>query len=179
VSHSGPFYNRRIGSRIAVDGARLGWRPILPRRRFRREQRADSVKVADLSITGALVIGPRDARVRIGTQVEIDVGGQRGVVEIRRIDADPDPALAWYGVQCSSISNPNCNSSSTTPSRHDVPTTSCGAGTPPTKDGNAERPPNVGAGSIRHVPQFREIDIARCRVRVELVPSPSVHQSPP
>ena len=99
MSDSGPFYNRRIGSRIAVDGARLGWRPILPRRRFRREQSADSVKVADLSITGALVIGPRDARVRIGTQVEIDAGGQRGVVEIRRIDADTDPALAWYGVQ--------------------------------------------------------------------------------
>ena len=99
VSHSGPFYNRRIGSRIAFDGARLGWRPVLPRRLFHRAQRADSVTVADLSITGALVVGARDARVRVGTQVEIDVGGQRGIVEIRRIDADTDPALAWYGVQ--------------------------------------------------------------------------------
>ena len=40
-----------------------------------------------------------DATIAIGSLVDINIGGRRGIVEVRRIEISHDPSVAYYGVQ--------------------------------------------------------------------------------
>ena len=92
-------YNRRIGTRAAVSPISVSWLPALPRKHFHRAEKPHQAVVDELSVTGARVRALKDPSVRVGTQAVLTVGGASGLVEVRRIEAAPDPSDALYGVQ--------------------------------------------------------------------------------
>ena len=69
----------------------------------RRSKAADGarpqpVSLVEVSIGGARVMSRSPSRIEVGTWMELDVDGDRGVVVVRRIAEAEDPSLTVYGV---------------------------------------------------------------------------------
>jgi hypothetical protein len=96
---SRPNYNRRVGTRVRIEGAPMRWRAVVPRKRFGRKRPSETADLVDLSITGASIRAHTDARIGIGDHVVIEANGGVGVVEVRRIQPVRHPDEAVYGVE--------------------------------------------------------------------------------
>jgi hypothetical protein len=66
---------------------------------FGLREKPAPAEVIDLSVDGALVLGPFDRNVRRGSVVPIEHAGARGLVQVRHVHDAPDPKLRFYGVQ--------------------------------------------------------------------------------
>lgn len=92
----------RLSDRFQVDGMSLTW--IVPNNRklFGKKTAAIEMQIIDLSIAGALLVGPSIDVVRSGSRVPFLFQGAQGVTEIRHIrSSDSIPDLdngAYYGV---------------------------------------------------------------------------------
>ena len=62
--------------------------------------RAQHATIVDLSRGGARIRARVDAAIAVGSLVDINVGGRRGIVEVRWIETSShEPTIAYYGVQ--------------------------------------------------------------------------------
>lgn len=92
----------RLSDRFHVEGMTMTW--IVPNNRklFGKKTANIDVQIIDLSIAGALLVGPRIDEIRGGSRVPFLYEGAHGVAEIRHIrpaDDVPDFANgAYYGV---------------------------------------------------------------------------------
>lgn len=77
---------------------RVVWEPQLPRNPFRRRP-WEQATIVETSVSGALVQAHAHRAIRRGTRISIALGGDRGVVAVRRVDAAPNPAMSFYGVE--------------------------------------------------------------------------------
>jgi len=93
----------RLGERAAVEGLWVGWhldrqdqRGYLERRRHPVEQQWGLV--VDLSVSGAGIVAPVSHQIAIGSMIDIEAGGFRGLVAVHRIAETDDPETRVYGV---------------------------------------------------------------------------------
>jgi hypothetical protein len=91
--------NARLGRRISSPGVKVTWR-VPRRKRFGRVQLVDEVvDVANVSATGAAIVGPTVPDLRAQHLLPLDCGGLSVVSRIQRIVPSPDPEVSFYGVQ--------------------------------------------------------------------------------
>ena len=91
--------NTRMGRRFPTPGVKVTWR-VPRRKRFGRVQLVDEVvDVANVSATGAAIVGPTVPDLRPAHLLPLDCGGLSVVSRIQRIVASPDPEVSFYGVQ--------------------------------------------------------------------------------
>jgi hypothetical protein len=92
----------RLSERFGVDDLTLSW--VVPNNRkvFGKRTAEIPMTVVDLSVAGALIVGPTVESVRRGTRVQFVHNGQRGQMEVRHVrPADDVPNLrdgVFYGV---------------------------------------------------------------------------------
>ncbi len=92
----------RLSDRFAVQDLTLTW--IVPNNRklFGKKTAQIEVGVVDLSVAGALLLGPMIESVRVGSRVPFIHEGQQGLAEVRHIRAAEDVVSAnsgiYYGV---------------------------------------------------------------------------------
>ncbi len=92
----------RLSERFGVDDLTVSW--IVPNNRkvFGKKTAEIPMTVVDLSVAGALIVGPAVDSVRAGSRLRYIHNGQHGQVEVRHIrPADDVPNLrnaAYYGV---------------------------------------------------------------------------------
>ena len=90
--------SRRIGERLAVQGIVLGW-DTRGRRSPRRIRPFAEADIIDVSVSGAQLLAPDNARIDVGHQVTIAAGGALGVVKVKRIVPVANGQLAVFGVE--------------------------------------------------------------------------------
>ena len=90
--------DRRIGERVEIEPIHSSWIPVTAQIQGGRRARPQPVSLVEVSIGGARVISRSRRRVKVGTWMELDVAGDRGVVVVRRIAEAEDPSLTVYGV---------------------------------------------------------------------------------
>ncbi|MBT8241721.1 MAG: PilZ domain-containing protein [Acidimicrobiia bacterium] len=92
----------RLSDRFSVDNLTLTW--IVPNNRklFGKKSAHVEVAVVDLSVAGALLVGPEIDVVRSGSRVPFIHEGEQGLAEVRHIrPADDIPGVksaVYYGV---------------------------------------------------------------------------------
>jgi hypothetical protein len=92
-------YNWRVHQLRDAKGAHFLWSPVVARRWRGRAKARRAAKVIDLRDSGAQVVAPFDARVRVGTHVQIEAAGGRGVALVQQMAEDDDPTMARYDVR--------------------------------------------------------------------------------
>jgi hypothetical protein len=91
--------NSRLGRRVPSPGVKVTWR-VPRRKRFGRVQLVDEVvDVANVSPTGAAIVGPTVPELRAEHILPLECGGLSVVSRIKRIVVSSDPAVSFYGVQ--------------------------------------------------------------------------------
>lgn len=90
-----PRYERRLVPRRSLDALDVTW-TVPGRSRWRRDK-AESVTLIDLSITGGQVDAPTADRVDRGTTVVLDVDGNHISCRVRRVDHGADRSR--YGLE--------------------------------------------------------------------------------
>jgi hypothetical protein len=90
--------DRRIGERVEIEPIDASWIPVTAQIQGGRRARPQPVSLVEVSIGGARVISRSPSRVRVGTWMELDFDGDRGVVVVRRIADAADPSNTVYGV---------------------------------------------------------------------------------
>lgn len=93
----------RLGARVPVQGLWVLWDLGRVDRRSARERRRHPVEqqfgqVMDLSVSGAGIVAPAAAHLRVGTMIDIEAGGFKGMIAIHRISEIGDPDQRLYGV---------------------------------------------------------------------------------
>jgi hypothetical protein len=93
------FGERRIGERYGLKDPVFQWRipPDTASRRERRRAKPAECQFLDVSVTGALILAPVAADLRVGAHVSIGYEGEATTVRIRRIEPY-NKALSIYGV---------------------------------------------------------------------------------
>jgi hypothetical protein len=87
----------RLSPRYRVADLRLHWSPPTRSILGVRPRRVPA-EVIDLSVSGALLLAPRNPKVRRGANVAIDHGGAHGLVKVRHTTDTTVPELQCYGV---------------------------------------------------------------------------------
>ena len=90
--------DRRIGERVEIEPIHACWTPIAAQIQSGRWARRQPVTLVEVSSTGARVMSRWPSRIEVGTWMELDVDGDRGVVKVRRIADTKDPSVTVYGV---------------------------------------------------------------------------------
>lgn len=91
----------RISERYSIDPIEATWFPPKDSRFSNKPKRA-GVQLIDLSVAGAQIVGPFNRSVAVGMRVPFELGGEKGIVEVRNIrDID---GLGHYGVTFYKIS---------------------------------------------------------------------------
>ena len=90
--------DRRIGERVEIEPIHASWIPITAQLQSGRRTRPQPASLVEVSSTGARVMSRWPSRIEVGTWMELDVDGHRGVLEVRRIAENKDPSLTVYGV---------------------------------------------------------------------------------
>ena len=91
--------NARIGRRFPSPGVKVTWR-VPQRKRFGRVQLIDEVvDVANVSATGAAIVGPTVDELRPGHLLPLECGGLTVVARIQRVVPSSEPGTSFYGVQ--------------------------------------------------------------------------------
>ena len=91
--------NARLGRRFPSPGVKVTWR-VPRRKRFGRVQMIDEVvDVANVSATGAAIVGPTVPDLRPAHLLPLDCGGLTLISRIQRIVVSSDPEVSFYGVQ--------------------------------------------------------------------------------
>ena len=89
----------RLGRRFPSPGVKVTWR-VPRRKRFGRVQLVDEVvDVANVSATGAAIVGPTVPDLRAQHLLPLDCGGLSVVSRIQRVVESSDPEVSFYGVQ--------------------------------------------------------------------------------
>lgn len=94
---------QRLGSRVDVDELWVAWDLGRPDRRGFLEKRRHPVEqqfgqVVNLSVSGAAVVAPVAQHLRVGSMIDLEAGGFRGMVAVHRVDDIGDPERRLYGV---------------------------------------------------------------------------------
>ena len=74
------------------------WEPQFPLKPFQRVP-WEPATIIDVSVSGARVQARANRAITPGTRIAIGSGSLRGLVEICRVDATPNPALSCYSVR--------------------------------------------------------------------------------
>ena len=90
--------DRRIGERVEIEPIHASWIPVTTQIQGGRRARPQPVSLVEVSIGGARVMSRSPSRIEVGTWMELDVDGDRGVVVVRRIAEAEGPSLTVYGV---------------------------------------------------------------------------------
>lgn len=87
----------RLSVRYRVAGVSLEWTAPQGGRVLPNRKKTVSAELVDLSVAGALVRAPASSAIATGTQIEIKLSGEPGIVQVRNMrKADDDMVL--YGV---------------------------------------------------------------------------------
>ena len=97
ILRSPVHHERRIGRRRAVVD-HITWEPQLPKRLFRRAS-WEQATIVEISVSGARVLARANEAITRRSRISIGFGSDRGLVEVRRVEAAPDKSMAFYGVQ--------------------------------------------------------------------------------
>ena len=94
---------QRLGARLDVSNLWVLWDIGRADRRSARERRRHPIEqqfaqVVNLSVSGAAVVAPHAPHLRVGSMLDIEAGGFRGMVAIHRIAECGDPDQRVYGV---------------------------------------------------------------------------------
>ena len=92
---------RRIGERRRVEAVVVRWRSAEARRGFAARFRGPvggEVVLDNLSVTGAGFIGPVDNGMTMNLHLEVELGGEWGLVQLARIRPSNSPGQKYYGV---------------------------------------------------------------------------------
>lgn len=94
--------DRRLGWRLPVSDMWVTWRLDRPDRRPLRQRRfpleRQFGRVVDLSVSGARIIAPFAADLRVGSLIRIEIEGHKGTVAIHRVEPTDAEGLWSYGV---------------------------------------------------------------------------------
>ncbi len=92
----------RLSDRFSVDDLTVTWVVPNNRKLFGKKSAHVDMAVIDLSVAGALLVGPEIEAVRSGSRVPFIHEGQQGLAEVRHIrPADDVPEIksaVYYGV---------------------------------------------------------------------------------
>jgi hypothetical protein len=88
----------RLSDRFAVEDLTVTWVVPNNRKLFGKKTRDVEMLVIDLSVAGALLVGPLIESVRAGSRVPFVHDGEHGLAEVRHIRAADDNSAIYYGV---------------------------------------------------------------------------------
>ncbi|MFW2380704.1 MAG: hypothetical protein ACN4GZ_03015 [Acidimicrobiales bacterium] len=92
----------RLSDRFNVDGLTVTWVVPNNRKLFGKKTAHVEMAVVDLSVAGALLLGPDLGSVRSGSRVPFIHEGQHGLAEVRHVRAADDvpnaQSAVYYGV---------------------------------------------------------------------------------
>ena len=91
----------RLSDRFSVDDLTVTWVVPNNRKLFGKKSADVEMAVVDLSVAGALLLGPAIDGVRNGSRVPFIHEGQQGLAEVRHVrpaDDVPDKSAVYYGV---------------------------------------------------------------------------------
>lgn len=87
----------RLSVRYRVAGIAIEWSAAQGGRVLPSRKRTVDAELLDLSVAGALVRAPKSSALRKGSQVDIKLSGEPGIVRVRNIRTTDD-GLVLYGV---------------------------------------------------------------------------------
>ncbi len=88
----------RLSDRFAVQDLTVTWAVPNNRKLFGKKTAHVEMAVVDLSVAGALLVGPLIESVRAGSRVPFIHNGEHGLAEVRHIRAADDDSAVYYGV---------------------------------------------------------------------------------
>ena len=88
----------RISERYRIAGLNLFWSPPSTKTLSFGKPVEVEAQVLDLSVAGALLMAPVNAKLRSGLRVPVRIGNSNGMVEVRNIRKSSVPDMAFYGV---------------------------------------------------------------------------------
>ncbi|NNF53606.1 MAG: hypothetical protein HKN03_04085 [Acidimicrobiales bacterium] len=92
----------RLSDRFRVEGLAVKCTVPNNRKMFGKKVEQIDMMIVDLSIAGALLLGPKIAEIRAGSKVPFTHNGEEGIAQIRHVRAAHDvPKMknpAYYGV---------------------------------------------------------------------------------
>ena len=92
----------RISQRYTAS-TNVVWYPPSQRRLVRGRPIAATAQLLDLSVAGALLKGPQNRRLQIGSRVKFEMNGTSGIVEVRNMRPAGEDTY-FYGISFFSMS---------------------------------------------------------------------------
>lgn len=87
----------RISVRYRVTGVTVEWTAPQGGRLMPKRKKTVTADLIDLSVAGALIRAPESSAIHVGLRVEVKLGGEAGLVEVRNMRSTDD-GMVLYGV---------------------------------------------------------------------------------
>lgn len=86
----------RISPRYPIPPLKAIWYP--PARRLVGSPAAVEVRLVDISVAGALIQGPHNKRLSVGSRIPIEFQGTEGIADVRNIRPSEHRDSSYYGI---------------------------------------------------------------------------------
>lgn len=94
----------RISTRYRVSGVTIEWLAPQGGRFLPKRRKPVTADLIDLSVAGALIRAPESSAIHVGMRIDVRLGGEHGLVEVRNMRMSDD-GMVLYGVVFHRISS--------------------------------------------------------------------------